>query len=108
MLRTALCASCMILCSHFVAAQLQLNPKLQPQFVNPLPIPPIIDGRDGGRFTIEVTQFNQWLGIIDPITGQHLSTKVWGYNGSYPGPTILAKKNIPISIFWRNNLLNKK
>jgi len=84
-----------------------LNPKTQPQFVNPLPVPSIIDGRNGGTFTIDITQFNQWLGLIDPLSQQHLNTKVWGYNGSYPGPSILARKDIPIDIFWRNKLLNE-
>ncbi|HEX6169285.1 MAG TPA: multicopper oxidase domain-containing protein [Chitinophagaceae bacterium] len=83
-----------------------LNPKTQPQFVNPLPVPSIIDGRMGGTFTIDITQFDQWLGLIDPTTQQRLNTTVWGYNGSYPGPTIVAKKDVPISVFWRNNLVN--
>ena len=83
-----------------------LNPKMQPQFVNPLPVPPVLDGRNGGTFTIDITQVNQWLGLIDPVTQQHLITKVWGYNGSYPVPSILARKDIPINIFWRNKLLN--
>jgi spore coat protein A len=89
-----------------LSSQLLLNPKTQPQFVNPLPVPSVIDGRNGGTFTIGVSQFNQWLGLIDPITQQPLITTVWGYNGSYPGPSILAKKNTPLQIFWRNNLVN--
>lgn len=89
-----------------VSAQELLDPKTQPQFVNPLPVPPAIDGRNGGLFTIGINQFDQWLGLVDPITKQPIKTKVWGYNGHYPGPTILAKKNTPIDIFWRNNLVN--
>jgi len=88
------------------SAQSLLDPKTQPQFVNPLPVPSIIDGRNGGLFTIGMSQFDQWLGLIDPTSQQPMSTKVWGYNGSYPGPTILAKKNVPVDIFWRNNLVN--
>src|SRR5688572_4929457 len=70
--------------------QVLLNPKTQPQFVNALPVPGVIDGRNGGLFTIGISQFDQWLGLIDPITNQPMNTTVWGYNGSYPGPTILA------------------
>jgi spore coat protein A len=88
------------------SAQSLLDPKTQPQFVNPLPVPSVIDGRNGGLFTIGISQFDQWLGLVNPTTQQPMPTKVWGYNGSYPGPTILAKKNIPIEIFWRNNLVN--
>jgi len=88
------------------SAQTLLNPKTQPQFVNSLPVPSVIDGRNGGLFTIGISQFEQWLGLVDPTTQQPIQTKVWGYNGSYPGPTILAKKDVPIEIFWRNNLVN--
>lgn len=86
--------------------QTLLDPRTQPQFVNALPVPSIIDGRNGGMFTIGISQFEQWLGLVDPVTKQPMNTLVWGYNGSYPGPTILAKKNVPIDIFWRNNLVN--
>ncbi len=95
------------ICPSLVSfSQVLLNPKLQPKFVNPLPIPTVIDGRNGGLFTIGVSQFEQWLGLIDPVNKTILKTTVWGYNGTYPGPTILAKKDIPIQIFWRNNLVN--
>jgi spore coat protein A len=98
--------SSFVFCSQFVNAQSLLNPRSQPQFVSPLPIPPIIDARTGGTFTIGISQFEQWLGLINPVSGQRLVTTVWGYNGSYPGPTILARKNTPVSIFWRNNLVD--
>jgi spore coat protein A len=91
---------------NFSSSQSLLDPKTQPQFVNPLPVPLAMNGRNGGTFTIGVSQFTQWLGLIDPVTHQHLNTTVWGYNGSYPGPTILAKKDIPMRIFWRNNLVD--
>lgn len=86
--------------------QMLLSPRTQPQFVNPLPVPSVIDARNGGVFTIGITQFNQWLGLLDPVTQQPMLTKVWGYGGSYPGPTILARKNVPIQVFWRNNLVS--
>ena len=86
--------------------QILLNPHTQPQFVNPLPVPSVIDGRNGGLFTIGISQFDQWLGLADPVNHQPMPTKVWGYNGTYPGPTILAKKDVPIDVFWRNNLVN--
>lgn len=97
----------LFICLSLVSSsQVLLNPKLQPKFINPLPIPTVIDGRNGGLFTIGVSQFEQWLGLIDPVNKTILKTTVWGYNGTYPGPTILAKKDIPIQIFWRNNLVN--
>jgi spore coat protein A, manganese oxidase len=87
-------------------AQTLLDPKSQPQFVNPLPIPSVIDARSGGSFTISISQFEQHLGLIHPVTKQPLLTKVWGYNGTYPGPTFVVKKNIPINVKWENNLKN--
>lgn len=91
------------------AAQSQpavLDPLSQPQFVNPLPIPQTINARSGGTFTITVSQTEQDLGLVDPVNGQHLLTKVWGYNGTFPGPTILARKNVPVQIYWINGLIN--
>ena len=35
-----------------------------------------------------------------------MSTTVWGYNGAYPGPTILTRSNVPASIFWFNELVD--
>ena len=85
--------------------QVLLNPLSQPQFINPLPIPGVIDGRNGGTFTIGISQFDQWLGLVNPANQQPMQTKVWGYEGSYPGPTILAKRGVPIDVFWHNNLV---
>jgi spore coat protein A len=87
-------------------AQALLDPELHPKFVNPLPVPSVIDARNGGVFTINISQFDQSLGLADPVSGQPMLTKVWGYNGSYPGPTILAKKDVPVEVFWRNNLVD--
>lgn len=94
----------LLIAARTALAQNLLDPKTQPQFVNPLPIPSVIDARNGGTFTISITQFEQPLRLVDPATRQPLSTKVWGYNGAYPGPTILARKNNPVDIRWQNNL----
>src|SRR4051794_24112371 len=79
-----------------------LNPATQPKFVNPLPIPSVLDVRAGGTHTITVSQVQQNLGLIDPVTLQPLSTTVWGYNGTYPGPTILAQSGIPANFVFLN------
>jgi spore coat protein A len=83
-----------------------LDPSTQLQFVNPLPIPSVIDGRNGGTFTVSISQFKQDLGLINPVTGYPMLTKVWGYNGTYPGPTIVAKKDMPLHFYWSNDLYN--
>jgi spore coat protein A, manganese oxidase len=89
-----------------LSAQNLLDPLTQPQFANPLPIPAVIDARNGGQFYINITQFGQNLGLVDPTTRVPMVTQVWGYNKTYPGPTILARKNIPINVFWNNKLVN--
>jgi Putative multicopper oxidases len=81
-----------------------LNPSTQAQFINPLPVPPVIDGRHGGTFTISISQFYQDLGLTNPASGQPMFTKVWGYNGTYPGPTIVAHKDVPLNFYWSNDL----
>jgi len=103
---TILLALVFSLLVHPAFNQSLLSPYSQPQFVNPLPVPAVIDARDGGKFAIGVTQFEQWLGLVDPGTKQPLKTKVWGYHGMYPGPTILAKKDVPVEVFWNNNLVD--
>jgi spore coat protein A len=92
--------------ADILQAQILLDPRSQPQFINPLPIPSTIDARNGRTFIVSVSQFRQDLGLKDPVTGAPILTTVWGYNGSYPGPTIIAQKHVPIDIFWQNNLVN--
>lgn len=96
------------LCSGIaVQAQNLLDPNTQPKFVNSLPLPGVLDARNGGAFTIAISQFEQDLGLVDPISGSPLArTKVWGYNGAYPGPTILAGRDKPVSVLWENKLVS--
>ena len=96
------------MCSIFqvMAQPALLDPSTQLQFINPLPIPSVIDGRNGGTFTVSISQFKQDLGLINPVSGYPMLTKVWGYNGTYPGPTIVAKKDVPLHFYWSNDLYN--
>ena len=95
-----------------------LDPLTQPKFVNPLPNPldpsfifqPTEPG--GTHYEIGVYQFPQNLGLVDPVTQQPLSTTVWGYGTStqpptYPGRTIEATKDVPITVRWTNNLVDE-
>lgn len=93
-----------VIASLPVAAQVLLDPATQPRFVNPLPVPPVIDATAGGTFTVDMTQFQQHLGLFDPVTGAPLMTTVWGYDGSYPGPTFVVRKDVPVDVLWRNQL----
>ena len=72
------------------------------KYKDPLPIPRIIKPvafRNYQPFyELEMTEFYQNLHSDMP------DTKVWGYENSYPGPTIQAYKDTPIYVKWINNL----
>ncbi len=94
-----------------VAQAPPLDPHTQPQFINPLPRPAVatplpaaqsIDGVE--TYRLAMTEFQQHLGIYDPVTGAPLLTTVWGYGGSFPGPTIEARTGTPIKVWCENDL----
>jgi spore coat protein A len=73
------------------------------KYVDALPIPALAtptSGTIGGAATydIAVTEFQQQLHRDLP------PTTVWGYGGSYPGPTIVASSNEPVVVNWINDL----
>ncbi|QQS07891.1 MAG: multicopper oxidase domain-containing protein [Phycisphaerales bacterium] len=75
---------------------------LQP-FVDALPLPAIaqpVTGQPGhaAHYEIAMRQTQQRLHRDLPLT------TVWGYNGTYPGPTIEARRNEPNTVLWTNDL----
>lgn len=69
-------------------------------YVDPLPIPPVIDTASSGDRAIEIQmrQFRQKVHRDLP------PTTLWGFNGSCPGPTIEARRGRQVSIRWTNHL----
>lgn len=72
-------------------------------FVDPLPVPGVAvptTGVAGGEATYElpITQFTQQLHRDLP------PTTVWGFDGTYPGPTIEATRDLPVTVHWINDL----
>jgi spore coat protein A len=67
------------------------------RYVDALPIPETLRPTAGTNPVI-MTQFSQKLHRELP------PTKLWGYNGTYPGPTIEVTKGTPASFLWNNNL----
>lgn len=72
------------------------------RFIDPLPRPPVLapdtsahEGSD--YYEITLAQFTQQLHSQLP------PTPVWGYSGSYPGPTIEARRGRPVRIKWLND-----
>jgi spore coat protein A len=116
-----LVASILVVLPMGLAAQERLDPQTHPKFVNPLPIPARIDATAGGRFDVSIEETIQWLGLVDP-SGARLHTRVWGYgmaaggrtgrggvgklarNATYPGPTFVAMRDVPLDVKWLNNL----
>ncbi|MBP1155389.1 FtsP/CotA-like multicopper oxidase with cupredoxin domain [Paenibacillus sp. PvR052] len=72
------------------------------KFVDELPIPPILKPRSKDQFhtyyEVTMTEFKQSL------HSELKDTTVWGYEGSYPGPTIEVESIEKVFIKWINNL----
>lgn len=75
------------------------------KFVDQLPIPPVLKPRLKDQlytyYEVNMTEFKQSL------HSELNDTTVWGYEGSYPGPTIEVEKGKIVFIKWINNLPDK-
>lgn len=85
------------------ACTANLCPLLLEAFVDSLPRPGVatpVSGTPGGTasYSLSLTEFKQRLHRDLP------PTTVWGYAGSYPGPTIEASVGSPVTLTWINDL----
>ena len=75
------------------------------KFVDPLPLlsvlKPVEQIQGKPFYKIAMTQFQQQLHRDLP------PTTVWGFHGTYPGPTIEARRDQSIVVQWINNLPTK-
>ena len=71
-------------------------------FVDALPIPGVMPSAsriDGVvHYDVSMVSFKQTLHRDLP------PTTLWGYKGAFPGPTFEARRDVPISVLWRNSL----
>jgi spore coat protein A len=68
-------------------------------FVDPLVLPPVLRPIAGSQhYRIAISEFRQKLHRDLP------PTVVWGFEGSTPGPTIVAERGHAITIDWLNRL----
>ncbi|MBP6826112.1 MAG: multicopper oxidase domain-containing protein [Saprospiraceae bacterium] len=86
------------------------DPASHPKFVNPLPNPAVIDATGGGNYVMRMAPTTQWLGLVD-VNNQPLMTQVWGYGlegqtPTYPGPSFVTMKDVPVNVKWENHLPN--
>jgi spore coat protein A len=72
-------------------------------FVDPMPVAAVAQPQSGvpggeAHYQIDMLQVTQQLHRDLP------AATVWGYGGAYPGPTIEARRNLPVTVVWRNQL----
>lgn len=85
------------------------DPATIPKFVDPIKIPKVAksvipydkEKKRPALYKMAAEEIKHRFHRAFPLT------KVWGYNGSYLGPTIIAYKGIPIRVKWINNLPDK-
>src|SRR5881227_1356095 len=70
-------------------------------FTQPLKIPPVLQPSRTDA-TTDYYNVNIQSGSANIIPGK--TTPVWTYNGSFPGPTIVANKGRPVSVHVTNQL----
>jgi spore coat protein A len=72
------------------------------RYIDPLPVPKRLTStgtrKDVVQYRIGMTEFKQQMHSQLP------PTRLWGYEGQYPGPTIEAYRGSPTEIAWENHL----
>ncbi len=74
-----------------------LQPETLPKFVDPLPVPPVAKP----PYRLVMREF------MAKVHRDLPPTRVWGFNGSSPGPTIEVRRGQGVSIEWVNGLPTK-
>ncbi|MCI0675833.1 MAG: DNRLRE domain-containing protein [Phycisphaerales bacterium] len=85
------------MCS-MVSCPIQLTP-----YLDALPLPAVAQpttGIPGGEAHYDITI----LELFQQLHSQLPPTRVWGYAGSYPGPTIEARHGLPVTVTWTNDI----
>ena len=72
-----------------------------PRFRGPLPVPPVLIPVRSDA-TGDYYELAQREGAIEIFPG--IQTRVWGYNGAFPGPTIRARRGKPVFVTHTNRL----
>jgi spore coat protein A len=85
-----------------VAQPAYRTPGTLERFIDPLPIPkrlkPYGTRKDRVQYRMRMLEFSQQMHSQLP------PTKLWGYEGQYPGPIIEAVRDRPIEVRWENRL----
>lgn len=103
-------------CTVLGTTGITLDPLSVPQFVNDMPVIKDLglrydltgSGKNKIQVKMEETFQDLGLGLLN-AAGQPVKTRVWGYRfpglkATYPGATIVARKDVPVEIKWKNQL----
>ncbi len=79
------------------------KPKPLVPYVDAVPLLPVIrpEQHSGSIVQVHIREFRQKVHRDLP------PTRLWGYNGAWPGPTFEARTGQPFSVKWINNLPEK-
>ena len=77
------------------------------EYVSELKVPKVIDMRNGGTLNMVIGEGKHSWGGGTNKTGRIYGYGIKGEDVSYPGPTILTSKDVPIKVNWLNKLSNK-
>ena len=69
-------------------------------FMTPLPIPPVLTPRNEGG--IDRYEIDHRPAEVELLPG--VRTEIWGFDGQFPGPTIVSRRGRPVVIRHRNHL----
>jgi spore coat protein A len=69
-------------------------------FRAPLPIPPVLAPRTEGG--VDRYEIRHRPSVAELLPG--VRTAIWGYDGQFPGPTIVARRGRPVVVRHRNEL----
>lgn len=85
------------------------DPTTIPKFIEPMPIPEVLQpvtqcdpfNKNDIFYNIKMKEAKHRFHVFFPLT------TIWGYNGTYPGPTIEVSKDVRIKVKWENKLPTK-
>ena len=83
------------------------DPTSIPKFMDPMPIPNIAEPSKSSAcdnklfYNMTMIEAKHSFHKLFPLT------TIWGYNGTYPGPTIVVPKDVPVQVKWENKLPKK-
>src|ERR1700733_15029901 len=85
---------------HAAALPVYRKPASLERYIDPLPIPkrliPETTGNGGTQYRVRMLEFTQQMHSQLP------PTRLWGYEGHYPGPTFETLRGEPIAVQWEN------